>query len=251
MYRATGLRVIWKDADPTRWSQWPRSLSQHRSAYCVAIKRSVHRLAQCCAADTTTPTEREPCARTCPFGVREYIVPFHRGGQLLGWCFVGPFSNRSHQPSVAQDAYAQLPHFAADRARAAAELIRRLVGGILHAHAAGPQSTDPRVRAVDEFLDHHLTARTKAHQIATHLGLSPSRFVHWFKAATGVPISQYMQQRLMRQAAERLLGDNKAVTNVAMDLDYPDPSAFTAAFRRFYGEPPSRWRQRMALSGES
>jgi AraC-like DNA-binding protein len=45
------------------------------------------------------------------------------------------------------------------------------------------------------------------------------------------------------EAARELLRDaGRAIEDVARALGYAEPSAFTRAFRRWAGVPPSRWR---------
>ena len=52
-------------------------------------------------------------------------------------------------------------------------------------------------------------------------------------------------ERVRFDAARDLLRDNgREIEAVARALGYAEPSAFTRAFRRWAGVPPSRWRSR-------
>jgi AraC-like DNA-binding protein len=51
--------------------------------------------------------------------------------------------------------------------------------------------------------------------------------------------------RVRFEAARDLLRDRRRdIEDVARALGYAEPSAFTRAFRRWAGVPPSRWRDR-------
>lgn len=61
-----------------------------------------------------------------------------------------------------------------------------------------------------------------------------------FREQTGMSFGVWRQQACLLAALTRL-GRGEPVTQVALDLGYASPSAFTAAFRRVLGAPPSRY----------
>ncbi|ODP34405.1 helix-turn-helix domain-containing protein [Pandoraea sp. ISTKB] len=76
--------------------------------------------------------------------------------------------------------------------------------------------------------------------VAAMASMSRRTFTRRFREATGVSFAQWRQQVCLLAAVERL-SDGQPVTRVALDLGYGSPSAFTAAFRRVLGDPPSRY----------
>ena len=241
LHVACQASLAWKDADPIRRDAWPARLIQHRGAWCRAVKRDPQRLAVCCRADHAPPTGAAPYRRRCPFGVVERVVPVHRDGELLGWCFVGLWEAGSA---------AAPPQERGPAAAAAADLVARLLAGIAHLHPGARPVSDPRLEEARGFIAADLHAGLRAGHIAKRLGLSTSRFVHWFKAASGRPFVEELRVRLMAVAAGRLLAGSDSVTAIALDLGYASPASFTAAFSRHHGRPPARWRREMATAGE-
>lgn len=238
---ACGARLAWKEADAQRRTVWPTALLQHRGAWCRAVKRDPQRLAACCQADHLPPTGAAPSRRRCPFGVVERVVPLRRDGELLGWCFVGVWEGGSAAaPPV------ERPREAA----AVADLVARLLAGIAHLHPGARPVADPRLERARALIAEDLHAGLRAGHIARRLGLSTSRFVHWFKAAAGRPFATELRSRMMAVAANRLLGSDEPVTAIALDLGYATPATFTAAFTRHHGRPPARWRREMVTAGE-
>ncbi|MFC5743520.1 AraC family transcriptional regulator [Dyella tabacisoli] len=74
--------------------------------------------------------------------------------------------------------------------------------------------------------------------MATHAGMSRRNFTRLFRAQTGMSFIHWRQQACLLAALTRL-GNGASITQVALDLGYGNPSAFTAAFRRVLGAPPS------------
>lgn len=78
---------------------------------------------------------------------------------------------------------------------------------------------------------------------AERAGLSRRTLTRAFRRETGQSFSSWRQRVRLLQALARL-GSGEAVTNVALDVGYDSPSAFTAMFKRELGAAPRsylRW----------
>lgn len=78
--------------------------------------------------------------------------------------------------------------------------------------------------------------------MAHKAGMSRRSFTRLFRAQTGMSFALWRQQACLL-AALALLGQGLPVTRVATEIGYASASAFTAAFRRVLGAPPSRYLQ--------
>jgi AraC-like DNA-binding protein len=87
-------------------------------------------------------------------------------------------------------------------------------------------------------------AQPQAHQTidewAEALGMSRRTFTRHFKRECGVSFSAWQRQACLFASLPRL-AEGEAVTNVALDLGYESPAAFTTMFRKTLGFPPSRY----------
>lgn len=244
---ACDLQLIWKDANPQRWASWPTELSQHRNAYCLAVKQDESRRSRCCTADNAPPQGNGVIRRRCPFGIVEWILPGHRNGVLLGWAFAGVWGSgkpcaeiRTPLPSAARPQQAQ----------AQATLAGRLLSGILHLHPGTSATLDQRLAQARTFMQEHAAIDLRAERVAKHLHLSCSRFVHWFAQAAGQPYSSELRQLVMARSSDLLLHSQQTITSIAMQLGFASPTSFTTAFSRHYGMAPAHWRRAMASAGE-
>jgi AraC-like DNA-binding protein len=81
----------------------------------------------------------------------------------------------------------------------------------------------------------------KAHrltELAEHAGLSASRFLHLFKAETGVPLRRYRIWNRMG-AAVRACGEGSSLTEAAHAAGFASSAHFSSAFRDMFGMMPS------------
>ncbi|CFO11954.1 AraC family transcriptional regulator [Bordetella pertussis] len=87
-----------------------------------------------------------------------------------------------------------------------------------------------------------MSAFDSAQAQARRLKLSARTLYRRFLDETGLSFARWIQQARLLDAVRRL-GDGQAVTDVALDLGYQSPSAFTAMFNRALGCSPREWRR--------
>jgi AraC family transcriptional regulator len=81
-------------------------------------------------------------------------------------------------------------------------------------------------------------------ELARDVGLGRRRFASAFKRAVGVTPYNYLLNRRLAAAAERLGADDGAsVLAIALDVGFGDLSEFTRRFRAKFGRPPAAYRQ--------
>ena len=97
------------------------------------------------------------------------------------------------------------------------------------------------VTALSELLDDH---DATAEELASRVHLSRFHFDRLVSAAAGEPPATLRRRVLLERAAYRLIATDEDVLPIALDAGYSSHEAFTRAFRRAYGQAPSRWRRR-------
>jgi len=107
-------------------------------------------------------------------------------------------------------------------------------------------STDTFARFVNllaDTLDDHQAA---GDALAARLHMSRFHFDRLVSAAGGEPPGALRRRVLLERAAYQLITSDREVLEIAMDAGYSSNEAFTRAFARHYGAPPSRWRRHPA-----
>lgn len=79
-------------------------------------------------------------------------------------------------------------------------------------------------------------------ELADIAHLSRSAFAERFAQAIGRPPLTYLTEHRMRVAAWKLTHSKLSVAQVAEQVGYSSETAFSQAFKRHHGEPPSRMR---------
>lgn len=101
---------------------------------------------------------------------------------------------------------------------------------------------DPMIgRALAAF--HRSPARAWTIQsLARNVGLSRSALAERFTQFVGQPPMQYLANWRMQLAANHLLSGTESVAAVANRVGYESEAAFSRAFKKMVGAPPSQWR---------
>jgi len=87
--------------------------------------------------------------------------------------------------------------------------------------------------------------------LARDVGLSRSALAERFTLFVGQPPMQYLTNWRMQLAANHLLTGQESVAQAAERVGYESEAAFSRAFKKVVGVPPSQWRRRRAGETES
>ncbi len=98
-------------------------------------------------------------------------------------------------------------------------------------------------RAVD-YITAHLGEELKLEDIARAAHFSPFHFHRVFRGLFGEPVHGFVRRLRLERAANRLLEPGQdPVTDIAYEVGFKSPAAFTRAFGDFFGLSPSEYRK--------
>ena len=81
-------------------------------------------------------------------------------------------------------------------------------------------------------------------RLGRNVGLSRSALAERFSDVMGEPIFAFLTRWRLQVAAELLLTTTRRIESIAHDAGYESAGAFSAAFKRVFGKPPSIWRRK-------
>jgi AraC family transcriptional regulator, alkane utilization regulator len=81
-------------------------------------------------------------------------------------------------------------------------------------------------------------------RLGRQVGLSRSALAERFSQVMGEPIFTFLTRWRLQVAAEYLLTTPRSIESIAHEAGYESAGAFSAAFKRVFGKPPSVWRKR-------
>jgi AraC family transcriptional regulator len=96
-------------------------------------------------------------------------------------------------------------------------------------------------RAV-RYVEANLFSELPLSTIARHAFASPSTVLRHFRRDTGKSPHAYVKTRRLEEARRLLEAGSHPVGDVAMLVGYESFAAFTTAFTRHFGAPPSSFR---------
>ena len=110
------------------------------------------------------------------------------------------------------------------------------------ANVAVPSVRDARIAASMNLVDRALEKGVPASDVAAKFALSRSRFVHLFRAQTGLSFRQYVRAARLARAKLLLLDMRLRVEEVAWQCGYARTSNLDREFEREFGLSPSDYR---------
>lgn len=95
-------------------------------------------------------------------------------------------------------------------------------------------------RALD-YIETHLNRNISLFDVARHLHVNDAYLARMFKAHTGATVGQYVHQRKISKAKERLLAGTLTIKQIAKSLGFNDPLYFSRRFHQVVGLSPSKF----------
>jgi AraC family transcriptional regulator len=102
------------------------------------------------------------------------------------------------------------------------------------------------VQAVD-FVEEHLRDKLSVADIAAAVSYSVYYFCRLFNRHTHHSPYDYLMRRRLAESARELLESDRRIIDIALDYQFGSPEAYSRAFKRNFGLPPRRCRQRGCL----
>jgi len=98
------------------------------------------------------------------------------------------------------------------------------------------------LQLVLDHMEAHLGSKNSVPDLAKLARCTPDHFIRLFREATSTTPHQYLIERRLQRAVQ-MLSDGERPSDVAIQLGFYDASAFTRAFKRRFGVPPSKYAQ--------
>ncbi|MGE7118580.1 AraC family transcriptional regulator [Peribacillus sp. NPDC046944] len=96
-----------------------------------------------------------------------------------------------------------------------------------------------------DYIEEHLIDDLTIENISSQANASAFHFQRTFTILTDISVGEYIRRRRLTLAAQELVSTNGKVIDVAYKYGYDTPEAFSKAFRRQHGVPPSEARKYM------
>lgn len=95
------------------------------------------------------------------------------------------------------------------------------------------------IQKIIDYLEENLLENFTLKEVADHFFINSTLLNQLFKLVNHVTVMEYMRNRRLSLAGQELLTTKASVIDLALKYGYETPEAFTKAFARLYGFPPS------------
>ena len=104
------------------------------------------------------------------------------------------------------------------------------------------KTNEIKMRRLKAYIFENLDSSIRISDMARELGIEESQFFAICREMTGMTPFSYLTHNRMAFAQD-LLREGASITEAALAVGYSNPSKFSAAFSRHFGENPSQWRR--------
>lgn len=94
-----------------------------------------------------------------------------------------------------------------------------------------------------KYIEDNLENEIDINEIAERIFISPFYLQKGFSIVTGFSIGEYIRNRRLYEAAQRISKTDEKIVDVALRYGYETPESFTKAFSRFHGASPNAVRK--------
>jgi len=95
------------------------------------------------------------------------------------------------------------------------------------------------------YLEMHYNSKISEEKLANLCGLSPSKFSRLFSQTFDITFQEYLIRYRLKQSCRLLLNPVASIADVAYSVGFNDPSYYARIFKKYIGESPSVFRQRL------
>ena len=110
----------------------------------------------------------------------------------------------------------------------------------MHSGGGGRPRRDVVEKALS-YIDRHPSEDLSLEKLASVFSLSPIHFHNSFKTAVGKTLREYVEERRIRLAVERMLTTDRTLTQIAFDCGFSSQSYFSFVFKRRMGMTPRQY----------
>lgn len=123
-----------------------------------------------------------------------------------------------------------------------AELLAEIIELLQNADRETKRRENELKIKIEDFISEHYREDVSIEQIAHQLNLSYYYMCHFFKAHTGMSLSEFRNRKRIEAAIKRLCGGNAKIADIATECGFNSVSYFTEAFTRLTGKAPTAFK---------
>ncbi|WP_186763904.1 helix-turn-helix domain-containing protein [Planomicrobium sp. CPCC 101079] len=110
---------------------------------------------------------------------------------------------------------------------------------------ANKEKVHNETKVAKEWILENLKDNITIEKIAGHVYMNPTYFCECFKSETGETVLDFVTRSRINRARELILTTNLKVYEISEEVGYTDTKYFSKLFRKYYGDLPSKYREKL------
>jgi AraC-like DNA-binding protein len=108
-----------------------------------------------------------------------------------------------------------------------------------------PKNKNEKIQVILSYIDLHITEREllSTQKIAEKFNINKTYFNQYFTKATGCSYKKYVQEYALNLIAQRLVYQDKTLSQLADEFGYTDESHLSNVFKAHFNQTPSAFRK--------
>ena len=230
----------------------------HDNSYCVYVKTNEAAHAHCVSRQCRV---LDRCASgsfcgTCFAGVKEYVYPIRRQGEVIGFVSVSGYRCENAESYIEKTA-ARFS-MSEESLRAVYTSLKPemppkdFVDTLMHPLLSMLELAymNSKEEIMESFMDSIVRYIRRYHKenigiddLCAHFSCSRSKISHAFKARFGKSFREYLTELRLSDAEGLLRYSELSVTEIAYSVGFCDSNYFSGVFKRHYGMAPTEYRK--------
>ena len=127
--------------------------------------------------------------------------------------------------------------------------LERVLLTMLEKNQVRPENNrfSPVVVKAIKYIKRHLSAQLTVSEIAEHVFVSTSTLAKRFKAELSMSVGEYVNDRIMFEACQRLLKTNLSILAISEKYGFSDQFYFSRRFKEKFGLSPLKYRKTVIM----
>lgn len=105
-------------------------------------------------------------------------------------------------------------------------------------------NSEVEIETAKRYIQAHYAESLYLHEIAAHIGFTPTYFSSLFRKTTGETLTLYVQRVRIEEAKFRLSSTSAKIADIAYEVGFSSHTHFNRVFSKLVGCSPSRYRRR-------
>ena len=181
-------------------------------------------------------------------GMYNVVVPVKHGAQLVGVIRTGLILE---SPMIGDNSLSEIPVIPKIRSKSLVKLIALFaehLGLISNQFVLQQENCEPAfILKAKQYIQTHRGGDLRLAEVAQHARVSSYHLCKMFKKITGINFSNYVARLRIEAAKELLQKRALRIHEIALESGFHSPTQFNKVFKRFTGESPRIYRERLSV----